>query len=393
MSNKYANSIFLLGHPQTAMGEGVQISKFSALLKNEGYQVEGLIDLCAFFGEKFESIAELNYALASADDLPLTALENVKPIVERLNQIQSHHVLLLSWCFGVAAVQATGLFSKKNVISKFYVHHPDERVLPKLYNAASLLITESLLANQKGIEYGIDREKLLYIPHHYPLIAESFSEKHAGEKVVVGVVGRLDRGKNVEHALEVVRLLIAKGAPIELFLMGDFGEDTIYNQNLEQMLDCYCHEPWLIWDKEKVPYPDVLQKYQQCDLFLQLSGAEAGSNVIVELLGMGKPVVLLDCSTNPYLFKGGACFVKGDGALYPGPLPFSRPCMEDLEEKVAELIAEKGRRKELAQAARLLAQKRFHPNVASKRMPLLFSQEKEAIRHIYEEDRREYGLE
>ncbi len=374
--NLDAKSTLILSHTTTGMGERVLAFKFHQLLHELGVSTHPIVDIIELLGDNYEKFALLNYDLA----------DKGHPLLEGLHALElpkSDTILILSWCFSLAALFATNVHHTKNVVAKLYAHHENERILPELYAPANLLITESLLANKRGAAYGIDPSRMLYIPHTYlkqhpPLNKKKFSKR------VIGTVARLEYGKNCEFAIEAVRILVQKGHDVILYLKGDFPEVSPYPEYkrlLSEMLEAYQNESWLIWDRKETPFPDVLEEYKQFDILLHPSGAEGGSHVVVEALGLGIPSVVLNCSTNPYLFKGLATFVKTTGEIRPAQLPFYIPDMDDLVQALEG---------DLPPPDPIKVSDRFHPDIARERLSLLFDPDPEKIKAVYEEDRKLY---
>jgi glycosyltransferase involved in cell wall biosynthesis len=203
---------------------------------------------------------------------------------------------------------------------------------------------------------------------------------------VIGCVGRLEYGKNYEFALEAIRSLVEKKRKVMLVLKGDFPLDSPYpdyQRLFSQMLNCYAGEPWFLWDRSHTPYPEVLHEYASFDLLLHPSGAEGGSQVVVECLGLKKPVVVLRCSTNPYLFSGVAHFVQTTGILREAQLPFYIPDLEDLCSVLDQ---------ELSPPDYARVEERFHESQLLDRLPLLFQRDTTRLRKLYEQDRKTYML-
>ena len=210
--------------------------------------------------------------------------------------------------------------------------------------------------------------------------------KKKKKKRIIGTVSRLEYGKNAEFAIEAVRRLVEKGHDVILYLKGDFPEITPYpgyKPLLIEMLKSYENEEWLVWDRKWTPFPDVLEEYAQFDVLLHPSGAEGGSHVVVECLGLGIPCVVLNCTTNPYLFKGVATFVETTGKMQPAQLSFYIPDIHDLVNQLE---------KDLPPPNPTLVQERFHPDIARARIPLLFERDQEKIAALYQEDCKIYGL-
>lgn len=365
-----ANSALIVGHVASGMGEKSLASKMQSLVGGCP-----IIDIETWMGERYATLAELNYALADGGHEMLQG-------IEELELPEADLTVLLSWSFSVAAFFATSASQGRKVAARLFAHHVDERVLPELYKPADLLLTEALLANERGEAYGIEPGKMLYIPHTYV----EGTRKSRGDKRTIGVVSRLEYGKNVEFALDAVRQLVERGREVELVLMGDFPESSPYpdyQQRMREMMACYEQEGWLTWEKEWVSFPAVVEKYARFDVLLHPSGAEGGSHVVVECLGLGIPCVVLECSTNPYLFKDLATFVNTSGEICPAQLPFYCPDLNDLVDKLDKELKEP----DLGRVA-----ERFHPDVAAERIPLLFDPHPEKIAALTKKDRKLYGV-
>jgi len=392
-STKYAKSTHILGHTSSGMGEKTLALKMQKAITQAGYHSFPIVDILEFLGEDYESLAQLNYDLAShehslLDDLKEKHLEG------------GDLLLILSWCFSVAALLATGIHKKQPTAIKLFAHHPNERIIKKLYEPANLIITESLLANERALTYGFDPAKVLYLPHTYPAECADFTAnrnyvqrlaqeqgKSVGKNTqVIGCVGRLEYGKNYEFAVEAVRRLFIQKKDVLLVLKGDFSTTSPYPDYqplFTKMLHAYAHEPWLLWDRTSTPFPQVLEEYASFDLLLHPSGAEGGSHVVVECLGLGKPVIVLDCSTNPYLFKDLAIFVQTTGEMRPGQLCFYVPDMDHLCQVLS---------RELKVPDPAQVEARFHERVLAARIPLLFEPEADTIKKLYAEDRKLYSI-
>ncbi|MCC5832664.1 MAG: glycosyltransferase family 4 protein [Chlamydiales bacterium] len=376
-SNGRAKSALILGHTTTGMGERVLAQKTEILVKQAGFESLPIVDLIELMGENYERYARLNYDLADGGHSLIEGIES-------LSLPKADIALILSWSFSLAALFATDLRRTYKIVAKLYAHHPDERILPKLYEPADLLITESLLGNERGATYGIDPAKMLYLPHCY--LDLPVQKKGKRKKRVIGTVARLEYGKNCEFAIEAVRRLAQKGHDVLLYLKGDFPEESLfpeYKPLMTEMLEAYRDEEWLVWDPTPSPFPEILETIAQFDLLLHPSGAEGGSHVVVEALGLGVPCVVLNCSTNPFLFKGLATFVKTTGEIRPAQLPFYVPDLNDLVDKLA---------RDLPRPDQASVCERFHPDVARERIPLLFDPDPEKIVAYYKEDLKRYGL-
>lgn len=393
-SRSHANSALILGHTVSGMGEKSATQKYARALSSAGYHTHPVVDILELLGSDYEPLAKLNYDLADSESEIMEDLKDSPALPS------SDLLIIASWCFSVAALLATGVHKTRPTAIKLYAHHPNERILPKLYDPATVVITESLLANERARTYGIDPGKTLYLPHTYPQACETilpnrtYVEQLAARQGkslrpqtrVIGCVGRLEYGKNCEWAVEAVRLLAAQGEDVVLVLKGDFPEQSPYPEfkpRFSEMLTVYQDEPWLLWDRCHTPYPQVIEEYASFDVLLHPSGAEGASNVVVECLGLGKPAVVLNCSTNPYLFKGIAHFVQVDPQIRNALVPFFVPDMTDLLKVLSSTLKPPSREEVAA---------RFSEQTLQARMPLLFKPDPHAIQELYHDDCRRHSL-
>ncbi|NGX61436.1 MAG: hypothetical protein K940chlam9_00921 [Chlamydiae bacterium] len=388
--------VHLFGHVKTGMGERSLTWKFASSLAPLA-EVETFDILEWMNEEEYTSLAELNYSLAEGGHALL------EEIGAPFSLPKADLNLVLSWGTSLAALFGKGIQKSAPTIAKLYVHHPDERIFPKLYEPAALCLTESPLAFSRALSHGFLPEKLLYIPHTYPQVCETLvpnrtyvdrlaasqGKQVSKDAVVVGCVGRLVYGKNTEFAIETVRRLVEREKKVVLVVKGDFPEESLapkYEEDLKEMLTTYSQEAWLLWDQDSSPFPEVVEEYMSFDLLLHPSGAEGGSHVVVEALGLGKPVLLLDCSTNPSLFSGLATFVKTEKEPIAAPLPFYRPDLEDLIDKLEKALEDP------KIPNKRQVEERFHPEVAASRLPLLFSRDKERLLSLQKHDEKLYGM-
>jgi glycosyltransferase involved in cell wall biosynthesis len=392
-SKRGAKSVLILGHITSGMGERSLAWKYKKALEKKGCKVD-LIDIIDLMGERYAPFAEINHDLA---DQGHTLIDDLAPPPELPD---SDLLLILSWSFSVAALFATGIHKTRPTAVTLFAQHPQERILPELYRPASLMITESPLAYERAVTYGLDPDKLLFIPHSYPPECETIHPnrdyvtrlaKEQGktirkETLVIGCVSRFEYRKNCEYAVEAVRRLFEKGRDLVLVLKGNFPQVVNfpdYQPLFTKMLNAYTQEPWLLWDPQPTPFPKVIEEYASFDLLLHPAGAESGPHVVIECLGLKKPVVLLDCSVNPYLFKGVANFVKTTGILQEGPVPFYVPDLEDLCRVLESpwITPEES-----------VIKRRFHECCLEEKMSLLLQPDAHLLRENYAVDRNHFGV-
>ncbi len=391
---KHAKSILLFSHTEFSLqfhpagiGEITHSAKLEILLKKT-FKNEKIkrIDIYDFFNRDenfFSSLAELNYGLAESGEDPLSLEETVcSEFYEAARKQNPKVALFFTWCWGQAALSALGLSKLCPTVGKIYAFHPNERLFPSLYSTCDLLVTESPLGNDRAHAYGINKGKLLYLPHQVPAsiqkikphffylqrLAQEQGKQIKGDPIVIGLVSRFERRKNCDAAFRCMQKLIDQGYPILFVLKGDFIAPLV---QLPQDFVELTKKPWFLWDQKRTPYPAILQEMATFDIILQLSGYESASNGIVESLALGKPTVILNASSNPYLFNQAACFVK-PGKLHLGsPMPFFEPNEDDLFQVVERLVKEVSLREEVGRQAQKIALQRFHPRRAQERLPLM----------------------
>ena len=423
-----ANRTFFLSHGEPSQkmlgalrGEIANTLKLYNLMNQHGYPVHEILDIYELFGgiENLESLAFLNCDLADAqlEILEEVNLKSAKMVHETVSKRQPQHLFILSWNITLAALFATGIQKNFPTAAKLYVSHENENILAPLYAPASLLLTEALLANEKAIESGIPAWKIIHLPNHYPIDYELVEKNRSyiaskiavsDKTCIIGAISRLEYGKNIEYALKAAKTLYDQGEDLLFVLKGDFPKETsypVYREWLKNLLEQLKGEKWFFWDPSPTPFEKIEQVYASIDIFLYLSGSEAGSNVIVESMALGIPTLILDGSTNPSLFKGGALFIENDGTEAQDTIrPFKVPSESDLLKKLGSLVRNPSLRKEWGKLARETAKKRFSPQITIDRLPLIFkamsayhSQSencgkiREEVEALYHEDVKRYG--
>lgn len=113
------------------------------------------------------------------------------------------------------------------------------------------------------------------------------TQEIAKDKMTICMVGRLNRQKRYDRALEVMRRLKDDGIEVDLWILG-VGE-------LEQQLKSRCEELGIsdmirFWGFVRPPYPHM----RAADIYLSTSEAEGYPLVLCEALCLGLPVVATD---------------------------------------------------------------------------------------------------
>jgi glycosyltransferase involved in cell wall biosynthesis len=145
---------------------------------------------------------------------------------------------------------------------------------------------------------GIDRSLFRPIPPDRAWLEQTFDVPRG--RLVVAMVGRLDRIKNVMTVVEAVRLLASQGLPLHLLCAGE-GPDRqgIFDQ-LGGMASC----------PGNVAPADLARLYASADVVAHASHIEEGaSQVVLEALACGRPLLVADEST------AGSYIVDGETGL------------------------------------------------------------------------------
>lgn len=186
-------------------------------------------------------------------------------------------------------------------------------------------------------EYGVDRARLWIIQ---PAVDERFfcPTMRRGSVISARFVttGNLIWTKGYEYLLSAIRLLIDRGEPVHLGIIGD-GPDrqrvlyTIHDLGLQNAVTV----------RGKLKPEAVRDCLQQADVFVLSSLSEGISNAVLEAMSCGVPVVTTDC--------GGMREAVSDG-VEGFVVPVRDP--ESMAEALGRLINDPELRRRMGEAAR-----------------------------------------
>lgn len=124
--------------------------------------------------------------------------------------------------------------------------------------------------------------------HRSEAVRRSFDR--AGDKFLVGLVGRLDEGKGQKTLLEAALILRSRG--LENFKILLVGEDTLNDQGMGQVLHSFVEENNL---QDVVTFTgfrnDVPAVVASLDILVMASDAETFGRVVIEGMASGVPVI------------------------------------------------------------------------------------------------------
>lgn len=177
---------------------------------------------------------------------------------------------------------------------------------------------------------------------------------------LIGVIGRLDRGKGQEHLIEALALLVEEGRDVHALIVGEDtrGEAQGYGDLLRgRVAQRKLHE--------RVHFrsfaEDVTGVYAGLDVFVLTSLAETYGMVTIEAMAAGLPVVATRSGGTPDIIRDGET-----GVLVPPADPVA------LAGALAGLLDDTERAAGLAAAARADARLRFSRDQACGRYEEVF---------------------
>ena len=202
----------------------------------------------------------------------------------------------------------------------------------------------SYMQNRFPVFFDLIREKI-YV-HQHGLDFEDFSyepDRQSANRVIA--VGRLEHQKGFDYLLRATNELKNRGIDIEIEFIGD-GQQAHALQALVNMLgivDRVKFRGWLSFD-------EVQKAMRQATILVHPSPdlGDGIPNVIKEAMAIGTPVVASDVAGIPEVLEHGRC-----GILVP-PKDVPR-----LAEAIESLLANETKRRQLADAARHTAEKKF----------------------------------
>ena len=127
---------------------------------------------------------------------------------------------------------------------------------------------------------GIERDVFRPRPADRPWLERTF-DIPAG-RVVVVMVGRLDRVKNVMTVVEALQRLVAEGLPLHLLCAGEGPDRAAIFARLGMMASC----------PGTVAPADLARVYASADIVAHASRIEDASNVVLEALSCGRALLV-----------------------------------------------------------------------------------------------------
>lgn len=158
---------------------------------------------------------------------------------------------------------------------------------------------------------GIERDVFRPLPADRAWLEETFDIPPG--RVVVVMVGRLDRVKNVMTVVAALQRLVAEGLRLHLLCAGEGPDRLAIFERLGAMASC----------PGTVAPADLARVYASADIVAHASRIEDASNVVLEALACGRPlVVAAESGSARYVVDGEAGVVveTNDVASWAGAL-------------------------------------------------------------------------
>lgn len=228
--------------------------------------------------------------------------------------------------------------------------------------AHNYLTHYTIFNNERGAAFfrskGFSAAKM-HVIHNGIQPESQFYSRNAKKRVTLATVGRFVPEKDFYTALKAVSIAVQQtGTEIDLrYLIAGFG-------SLETQIRSWIHEFSLEAHAEVILHPpDVKTIYREADIYLCSSTYEGLSNVILEAMNAGLPVVATDAGDNTRMVSDG---VTG----YITPTSDSSL----LAEKLQELIQDPVKRIEMGKAGYEKCRKDFSLDSMEKRYLNFISQ-------------------
>jgi len=158
------------------------------------------------------------------------------------------------------------------------------------------------------------------------------------DRIAVLFVGRLDRSKNILTLADAVRQLVDRGLPLHLVCAGDGEDRAAIVERLGDHATC----------PGNVSVEPLTRLYASADVFASPSEIEVHSNVVMEAMAAGLPVLVAECGGMGRIVSEGesGVVVRGEGS---GPWA----------EAIAWMVADRERLAGSGRSARAQAEREF----------------------------------
>ncbi len=207
--------------------------------------------------------------------------------------------LLLGRFWPMKLVSTVHGFTRETSRTRLYARI-DDRALPHY----DRVVAVSQALYDHCLRIGVPAANLHYVPNAIDVDDYPFGDAatHAGNRLVIGCVGRLSKEKGVGRAIRTLARLKSAVPNLELHLVGD-GPDRARLQAMTRELQLDARVRFLGWQSDPRPF------YQAMDVLLLPSRTEGMPNTVLEAMAMGVPVAATDVGGVGELLDRGRCGV------------------------------------------------------------------------------------
>ncbi|MEW5955230.1 MAG: glycosyltransferase [Candidatus Micrarchaeota archaeon] len=448
--NERLPELKIIGHSTGAVGEVTNAAKILQIARKHGIRAslhdlyhaldvsEAELNSVSDYhwkrlnrGGVVKSAEEINETGARANAMRIRA--GIKSLVDPHAPPGQQVAYLITMPWRQIGVIASGITQEMPAISRYYptkVEHSN--AYAKALSAAHVVSTISPTGLLSAERIGIPAWKTILIQHSYPpeadaLYKTSEEERREGRKrliervaaemgkhvrmprnaVLFASINRLVPEKNQVQLIRAFRK-IAAAHPNAFLLIKDEGWRTEHErEEFERLVEEVKDEPWFLWDKTRTPFPEVLRTHHlAADVMVNVSGSEGAATNLIEAAALGKPILTLDATTHPHLFKDAALFAKSTAERRIGQVFSAGVDEEDLAKKLSLLAKDEGLREDLGRRARSAAVRHFSRETVGRKVEVAVqaarafhsgtAEEREKYRRLLEqmreEDLRLFGL-
>ncbi len=318
-----------------------QLVGLASLLKNKGYDVLFVwyneVDFFRSYLEehnvRYEQLTASN-ALMKAVKLTIAIIRFNPDAIVAYNYQSSQ----LACCLKILGLKSKIIVSERNMIQSIRCQ---EKVRFFLYRWADYIVSNAQ-AQTDFINKYFEKLRIKtrtirnFVDSDYFIPSPSKNIETGNKKILV--VGRIARQKNIIAFMQAVRKALDAGACITVDWYGRVAvSHKEYDKEMKRVYDELKLQGKMTFHQQT---HNILEKYQECDIFCLPSYREGFPNVICEAMSCGKPILCSNIADNALLVHNGE-----NGQL------FDPSSVDDIQEKL--MLFSKKTRMELEEMGKI----------------------------------------